>query len=206
MNHFVGELLPDGLETWALSWQATSDYNISLIKNAGNQVFRYGTEEFYIAGNNLIEGKTRFWTQLRQGITGYLQWAADNYRTYVTNVESPYYLCDENGKLIMRDFWKDPYVFIPIEDYPTYSAGGDSYLFYPGFENDGIVNRNMLVKTIRLFGVRDGIEDYSIPVSYTHLFGNRVEVWQMYTVLIFAVVVVLAAYIIINCFDKKKKI
>ncbi|PWM44720.1 MAG: hypothetical protein DBX47_05505 [Clostridiales bacterium] len=175
MNHFVGELLPDGLETWALSWQATSDYNISLIKNAGNQVFRYGTEEFYIAGNNLIEGKTRFWTQLRQGITGYLQWAADNYRTYVTNVESPYYLCDENGKLIMRDFWKDPYVFIPIEDYPTYSAGGDSYLFYPGFENDGIVNRNMLVKTIRLFGVRDGIEDYSILSTRRNQINAQLE-------------------------------
>ncbi|PWM44714.1 MAG: ABC transporter [Clostridiales bacterium] len=60
------------------------------------------------------------------------------------------------------------------------------------------VNKTMPDELVN--GVRDSFD------ANLYFFGNRVEVWQMYTVLIFAVVVVLAAYIIINCFDKKKKI
>ena len=38
----------------------------------------------------------------------------------------------------------------------------DTYLVYPGREDDGIVNRNMVVPSIRFETIRDGIEDFDL--------------------------------------------
>ncbi|PWM44721.1 MAG: hypothetical protein DBX47_05510 [Clostridiales bacterium] len=150
------ELLPDGLETWILSWNSVNEPMVSAILASGNRVWRYGTEETLIGNNNSVEAKIRFWHQEQLGITGYLQWAGDNFRIYDTTLNPPAYK-DE-----IRDIWNDPYCFYPVEQYPMYSVGGDSYLVYPGLEGDGIINRNIIVPTVRIAALRDGADDYEM--------------------------------------------
>ena len=150
------QLLPDGLETWTLSWNSVKEPIVDAILEAGNRVWRYGTEETLIGNNNSIEAKIRFWHQEQLGITGYLQWAGDGFRRYNTESDTP----GEEDKY--RDIWSDPYYFYPVEDFPMYAAGGDSYLVYPGLQGDGVVNRDILIPTVRLTALRDGADDYDI--------------------------------------------
>ena len=142
------------LQVWCPGREGTEASDVDRIKqNGGKSVWWYGTEEVMIGLNNLDECKSLFWTQKQFGIEGYLHWAVDMYTKYnwETDTES------------MMDYWNDPYSFYPVDAYgEKWCFGGDTYLVYPGREDDGIVNRNMVVPSIRFETIRDGIEDFDL--------------------------------------------
>ncbi len=139
------------LSVWCTGRKGTKQSYIDTIYNTGTQeVWWYGTEERQIGLDNLIQAKSLFWTQKQLGIVGYLDWAVDCYT----------YFSPEEGYYGMFNWWDEVCQYVPDAGYSNY--GGDSFMVYPGKENDGVVNRNLLVSSIRFETVRDGIEDYDL--------------------------------------------
>lgn len=56
---------------------------------------------------------------------------------------------------------------------------GDGYLCFPGKEGDGIVDRNMLVPTIRLEAIRDGLEDYEYLTLMETNLNTLIETYNL---------------------------
>lgn len=139
------------LNVWCLNHSADRDSVERIRENGAMEVWWYGSEGFLVGLDENVTGKSTFWTQKDYDIEGYLNWAFDNYTKYIV----------ESGEYVgTRDFWNDPYCFEPSENFMAY--GGDGYLVYAANKNDGIVNRDMIVSSLRMEQMTDGIEDYDL--------------------------------------------
>ena len=92
------------------------------------------------------------WMQKDYNITGNLYWASAINTGWTR----------EEGWNHIRDIWTEP---------TTIYGEGDGMLIYAGCENDGVINRNIPVGTIRLEAIRDGVEDY----EYLVILQNKIQ-------------------------------
>ena len=100
------------------------------------------------------------WMQKDWQISGNLYWTA-------TLGSSKY-----NAELEVyetREQWTDPYAF-PV-------SAGDGYLVYIGGKNDGIINRNIPVPSMRMESIRDGTEDNIYLTLLEEKITERLETW-----------------------------
>ena len=102
----------------------------------------------------LMSSRLVHWMQKDWNIQGNLYWA-----TMLANKLDPAH----STFTAERNIWEDPNV---IDEAP-----GDGYLVYIGAKNDGVINRNIPVPTLRLESVRDGSEDF----EYLTILQNRIE-------------------------------
>ena len=109
----------------------------------------------YHIQDDLMTSRLVHWMQKDWGFTGNLYWVADmNKRCELGYGKTEYGSMD-------RDIYTQPYVFHNSETGDDcVGAAGDGYLFCYAKEGDGVVNRNMILPTIRLESVRDGSEDF----------------------------------------------
>ena len=110
----------------------------------------------------LMSSRLVHWMQKDWNIQGNLYWAT--------------MLCDKldpsKGTFTApRDIWTDPNV---IDEAP-----GDGYLVYVGTENDGVINRNIPVPTLRLESIRDGAEDYEYLTLLQEKIEQKLEEWEI---------------------------
>ena len=105
--------------------------------------------------DELISSRIVHWMQKDWGITGNLLWVTDMNRRCDLGYNGAQYGSAD------RDIYTQPYVFYNSETGDDcVGAAGDGYLICYAREGDGVVNRNMILPTIRLESVRDGSEDY----------------------------------------------
>ena len=109
----------------------------------------------YHIQDDLMTSRLVHWMQKDWGFTGNLYWVADmNKRCEIGYGKTEYGSMD-------RDIYTQPYVFHNSETGDDcVGAAGDGFLFCYAKEGDGVVNRNMILPTIRLESVRDGSEDF----------------------------------------------
>lgn len=103
----------------------------------------------YHIEDSLLSARLLSWMQAQYNVVGNLFWAADIYGAY------------------------DGSQYMPIDDYYQYATrypavNGDGFLFYPGkqYGIDGPV------PSIRLFAIRDGLEEYEILMSMKNEYEN----------------------------------
>ena len=108
----------------------------------------------YHTPDALMSSRLVHWMQKDWNIQGNLYWA-----TMLTDK------LNEEGDAFdaERNIWSDPNV---IDQSP-----GDGYLVYVGAKNDGVINRNIPVPTLRLESIRDGSEDF----EYLTILQNQIE-------------------------------
>ena len=121
---------------------------ISEWKSLGSDIWTYlcvgprAPYPTYHINDYLISARTVHWMMKDYGITGELHWASALTRK-----------ADQNGAYnITRDVWNDAYTRDDV--------AGDGFLCYPGIQGDGVIDRNMILPSLRLEAIRDGIEDY----------------------------------------------
>ena len=109
----------------------------------------------YHIQDDLMTSRLVHWMQKDWGFTGNLYWVTDmNKRCEIGYGKTEYGSMD-------RDIYTQPYVFHNSETGDDcVGAAGDGFLFCYAKEGDGVVNRNMILPTIRLESVRDGSEDF----------------------------------------------
>ncbi len=144
----TGNTKYDGnISCWCPLWNSISKEFVAEKQALGEHVWWYGCAvpsapyPTYHLNDNLLSPRIVHWMQKDYGVEGELYWGTTLFDYY-----------EGSGKYISRDVWTNPYT---SEGLP-----GDGYLCYPGKEGDGIVGRNMLVPTLRLEAIRDGLEDY----------------------------------------------
>ena len=135
------------ISCWCPLWNMIDKSFVAGKQALGEHVWWYGCAvpaapyPTYHLNDNLLSPRIVHWMQKDYGVEGKLYWATTLFDYY-----------KGGGNYVARDVWTNPYT---SEGLP-----GDGYLCYPGKEGDGIVGRNMLVPTLRLEAIRDGMEDY----------------------------------------------
>lgn len=135
------------ISCWCPIWNRIDEDFVKAKQAQGDHVWWYGCAvpsapyPTYHLNDDLLSPRIVHWMQKDIGIEGELFWATTLFEYY-----------EGGGKYVERDVWTNPYT---SEGLP-----GDGYLCYPGKEGDGIVERNMLIPTLRLEAIRDGLEDY----------------------------------------------
>lgn len=132
---------------WCPIWDRIDENFVKTKQAQGDHVWWYGCAvpsapyPTYHLNDELLSPRIVHWMQKDIGVEGELFWATTLFEYY-----------KGGGQYVARDVWSNPYT---SEGLP-----GDGYLCYPGKEGDGIVGRNMLIPTLRLEAIRDGLEDY----------------------------------------------
>lgn len=135
------------ISCWCPLWNMIDKSFVAEKQALGEHVWWYGCAvpaapyPTYHLNDNLLSPRIVHWMQKDYGVEGELYWGTTLFDYY-----------KGGGNYVARDVWTNPYT---SEGLP-----GDGYLCYPGKEGDGIVGRNMLVPTLRLEAIRDGLEDY----------------------------------------------
>ena len=163
------ESLYGAIDAWCGIWssQTTEDevYVTDRI-TAGDDVHWYGCVSprypypSYHIQDYLMTSRLVMWMQKDWQISGNLYWTA-------TLGSSKY-----NAELEVyetREQWTDPYAF-PV-------SAGDGYLVYIGGKNDGIINRNIPVPSMRMESIRDGTEDNIYLTLLEEKITERLETW-----------------------------
>ena len=135
------------ISCWCPLWNMIDKSFVAEKQALGEHVWWYGCAvpaapyPTYHLNDNLLSPRIVHWMQKDYGVEGELYWGTTLFDYY-----------KGGGNYVTRDVWTNPYT---SEGLP-----GDGYLCYPGKEGDGIVGRNMLIPTLRLEAIRDGMEDY----------------------------------------------
>lgn len=126
----------------------------------------------YHIQDDLMTSRLVHWMQKDWGFTGNLYWVTDmNKRCEIGYGKTEYGSMD-------RDIYTQPYVFHNSETGDDcVGAAGDGFLFCYAKEGDGVVNRNMILPTIRLESVRDGSEDFEYLTLLEKKIGALFEKW-----------------------------
>lgn len=146
------------ISCWCPLWNRIDKSFVEEKHALGERVWWYGCAvpaapyPTYHLNDVLLSPRIVHWMQKDYGVEGELYWGTTLFDYY-----------KGGGNYVSRDVWTDPYT---SEGIP-----GDGYLCYPGKEGDGIVERNMLVPTLRLEAIRDGLEDY----EYLTLAEERIK-------------------------------
>ena len=117
----------------------------------------------YHTDNLLLAPRIYRWMQEDYGITGDLLWATTIYSKW------------NGSKYVSRDVWSDPHT----STVEIGQAVGDGFLIYPGTENDGVINRNMPIPTMRLMAIRDGAEDLEYLKLLEQKYTNIIEKYNL---------------------------
>ena len=115
---------------------------------------RYPFPTYHIP-DALMSSRLVHWMQKDWQITGNLYWAS----AITTKLNAEGSAFDA-----YRDIWSDPNCAANV-------SPGDGFLVYVGCKNDGVINRNIPVPTLRLESIRDGAEDY----EYLTLLQDQIE-------------------------------
>ncbi|PWM45920.1 MAG: hypothetical protein DBX47_03645 [Clostridiales bacterium] len=153
-NEFISDI-----NRFCIKHTNVSANQIDFIHSIGNHVWWYNcnfpaypSPTLHIS-DYLLSSRVMAWMQKDYKLDGFLYWAATIAFKYINGITSE------------RNIWVDPYIDVP--EMPA----GDGYLVYQGYENDGVINENVPIPTIRLESLRDGFEDY----EYLILLENKIR-------------------------------
>lgn len=126
----------------------------------------------YHIQDDLMTSRLVHWMQKDWGFTGNLYWVTDmNKRCELGYGKTEYGSMD-------RDIYTQPYVFHNSETGDDcVGAAGDGFLFCYAKEGDGVVNRNMIMPTLRAEAIRDGSEDFEYLTLLEKKIGALFEKW-----------------------------
>ncbi|MEG0692720.1 MAG: DUF6067 family protein, partial [Oscillospiraceae bacterium] len=141
--------LSDSVNAWCSPFDRISESEVLKQQAKGITMWWYGCTgpkypyPTYHVDDRMLSARVQNWMQKDYNITGDLYWCTNIFEQYDFG----------NNQYVPRDVWTNPYSYG--------GTAGDGYLLYPGKINDGVVNRNMPIGTVRLEAIRDGAEDYA---------------------------------------------
>lgn len=151
------------VDDWCPIWNRVTEETIRERQALGESFWWYGCVApqypypTYHIPDRTISSRIVIWMQKDYDVDGLLYWATSIMDKYDDTIQD----------YVPRDFWNDPFAFP--------GAAGDGYLIYAGTEDDGIVNRNIPVPTIRLESIRDGAEDYEYLLMVENKYKRIIE-------------------------------
>ncbi|PWM47054.1 MAG: hypothetical protein DBX47_01350 [Clostridiales bacterium] len=159
------------IDAWCGIWSSkTTEEEIYVTDriDAGDEVQWYGCIgprypfPSYHIQDYLMSSRLVMWMQKDWQITGNLFWT-----TTLGNAKyNP-----EKDSYETRAQWTDPYAF-PI-------SAGDGYLVYIGGKNDGVINRNIPVPSMRMESIRDGSEDNIYLTLLQEKIQQKLDKWNI---------------------------
>lgn len=121
----------------------------------------------YHIQDDLISARLAHWMTKDWGFTGNLYWGADWY--YRIDAKT-------NRADGIRDIYNYPGTWhSDTKEYTT--PAGDGFVVCYGREGDGVVNRNMIMPTLRAEAIRDGSEDFEYLTLLEKKIGALFEKW-----------------------------
>lgn len=121
----------------------------------------------YHIQDDLMTSRLVHWMQKDWGFTGNLYWGADWY--YRIDAKT-------NRADGIRDIYNYPGTWhSDTTEYTT--PAGDGFVVCYGREGDGVVNRNMIMPTLRAEAIRDGSEDFEYLTLLEKKIGALFEKW-----------------------------
>ncbi len=154
------------ISCWCPNWELIDEEGIRNYQAAGDEVWWYGCAlpsapyPTYHTNDNLLSPRVVHWMQKDAGAEGELYWATTLFSYY-----------QGGGNYVSRNPWASAET--------SEGLAGDGYLCFPGKEGDGIVDRNMLVPTIRLEAIRDGLEDYEYLTLMETNLNTLIETYNL---------------------------
>ena len=124
----------------------------------------------YHIQDDLISARLVHWMQKDWGFQGNLYWRVDS--------EKLYDVYTKKTKDTLRNIYTETAIFYNSSTGDDYaSPAGDGYLIAYAREGDGVVNRNMILPTLRLEAIRDGSEDFEYLTALEKKITALFEKW-----------------------------
>lgn len=145
----TADIITDWCPNWGKMTKTEMQQLIAQTTAKGNLVWWYTCvgpilpSTTYQIPDSLLSPRVSHWMQHEEGPTGEIYWSSAMWGNH------------SDTNTIDRDVWNNPCAF-------NDTTAGDGYLVYPGYWEDGIVNRNIPIPTLRLESIRDGLEDYEL--------------------------------------------
>ena len=155
------------VDDWCPTWHNVTEKEIRERQELGDYFWWYGCVvpqypyPTYHIPDRTLSSRLVMWMQKDYNVEGVLYWASALMSKYD----------DTQNKYVSRDIWTDPFAFP--------NAAGDGFLVYAGTENDGIINKNIPVPTIRLESIRDGAEDYEYLLMVENKYKQLIEKYNL---------------------------